>query len=184
MKYARGNWQKYRGEAIDWLRAHASYQADNCLKWPFGGDPNNGRGAAFYEGRQYPAHRLMCIMAHGEPPTPKHQARHSCGNGHMGCVNPKHLSWATNADNQRDRRKHGTHVSSTCGPSGILSLAERDQIIALKGQMTQRAIAAKFNVSIGCVQYWHGIRAKRRDLPVRSRRVNEKPPIRDRQESA
>lgn len=50
----------------------------------------------------------MCQKAHGDPPSPKHDAAHSCGRGHEGCVNPNHLSWKTKKQNQADRITHGT----------------------------------------------------------------------------
>jgi hypothetical protein len=50
------------------------------------------------------AHRAMCRLIHGNPPTPKHQAAHSCGNGRRGCVHPGHLRWATDAENRAERR--------------------------------------------------------------------------------
>ncbi len=53
-------------------------------------------------------HRVMCILAHGEPLTERHEAAHSCGNGSKGCLNPNHLRWATPVDNHKDKVAHGT----------------------------------------------------------------------------
>lgn len=92
-----------KGVAYEWLVRHVSYPGDNCLTWPFARDSRVGRGLLGHESRRYWAHRLMCILAHGEPPTPKHQASHTCGRGHEGCVNPRHLEWKTNSENQYDR---------------------------------------------------------------------------------
>jgi hypothetical protein len=50
----------------------------------------------------------MCILAHGLPPFPKAEAAHGCGKGHLGCFSPKHVRWATPAENAADRVKHGT----------------------------------------------------------------------------
>jgi len=33
-------------------------------------------------------------------------AHHSCGNGHLGCVNPKHLYWGDASQNAKDAAKH------------------------------------------------------------------------------
>lgn len=114
-----------------------------------------------YLGRNYWAHRLMCEMAHGAPPTPKHQAAHNCGKGHYGCVNPKHLEWKTNSQNQLDRAKNGNALRNTHGPGSALSDEDKAAIVALKGQMPQTKIAAKFGVSLGCVQYWLKYRKER-----------------------
>jgi len=48
----------------------------------------------------------MCILAHGEPPFAEAQAAHNCGN--PWCVSPRHLRWATGADNQADKEFHDT----------------------------------------------------------------------------
>jgi hypothetical protein len=44
----------------------------------------------------------------GPSPTPRHEAAHSCGNGHLGCVSPRHLSWKTHKENMADKVQHGT----------------------------------------------------------------------------
>lgn len=59
------------------------------------------------------------------------------------------------------------YVRDRCGmflkrSRGQLTLAQRQELIALKGGMTQIAIAKKFGVSLGCVQYWHKVREQRR----------------------
>ena len=59
-------------------------------------------------GKLIPAHRFMCEQVNGPPPTPKHIAVHSCGKGREGCVNPRHLRWATCAQNEADKLTHGT----------------------------------------------------------------------------
>jgi hypothetical protein len=154
-------YNKGKGQGIAWLKAHVAYQGDDCLPWPLSRDNRVGRGRVGYNGKHLWAHRLMCILAHGEPPTPKHQAAHSCGKGHYGCCNPRHLSWKTNSENQLDRRKNGNMLRNRSGWRGNLSPEQRAEIVALKGKKPQVEIAKQFGVSLGCVQYWHGIREKR-----------------------
>lgn len=90
-----------------WIEAHRDFRGEECLIWPFHrGD--NGRGVFKIEGRGTSVSYVMCSMAHGEPPTPDHEASHSCGKGHEGCVNPRHLRWATRKENENDKRNHGT----------------------------------------------------------------------------
>lgn len=84
------------GEAEAWLVAHAGHVGDECLIWPFWRDKYG-----------YGSSRDMCQMAHGKPPTKNHQAAHSCGNGHKGCVHPGHLRWATRGENQTEMVEHG-----------------------------------------------------------------------------
>lgn len=143
------------GAAVKWLRDHVGYQGDDCLQWPFCREGRVGRGLLGYNGRQWWAHRLMCKFAHGEPPTPKHQAAHSCGKGHYGCVNPRHLSWKTNSENQIDRRKNGSMLRNQHGNRGGLTKEQVDRIHSLRREgVTQVEIGRRLGVSLGCVQYW------------------------------
>lgn len=145
----RGN-----GKTIIWLRANARHEGDNCLTWPFSIDPQNGYGRLGYLGKMYWAHRLMCELAHGVPTTTKHEVAHSCGRGHEGCVNPRHLSWKTRSENQRERRLHGTHGKGD-GPRCRLTPEQASEIRQLRGIKTQAELAAIYGVSwqnIGMIQ--------------------------------
>ena len=116
---------------------------------------------------KYLAHRYMCELVNGPAPTPDHDAAHSCGRGHDGCVHPNHLSWKTTSDNLKERRVHGTHVSNRYGNKGLLTDKQVAEIRALKGRKTQYEIADQFGVSRGCIQYWHGLREQRNPQSVR-----------------
>lgn len=94
-----------KGSSEAFLRAHVAYDSDECLLWPFK-RTKAGYGLAVVSGVQKRASRWMCILAHGEPPSPQHQAAHECGN--PPCVNPRHLRWDTHEGNQADRPRHGT----------------------------------------------------------------------------
>lgn len=83
------------------------YDRDDCLAWPYAKDPN-GYGQVRVGGRTHYVTRLVCEKIHGKPPTGRHQAAHSCGRGHEGCCNPKHLRWATVRENHLDKKAHGT----------------------------------------------------------------------------
>lgn len=83
------------------------HTGEECLIWPFGRN-GDGYGSVQVDGKMVNAHRYLCQIAHGEPPTATHQAAHSCGKGHLGCVAKNHLRWATPAENQADRLIHGT----------------------------------------------------------------------------
>ena len=98
---------KRRFRCLEWIAAHVGYDGDDCLIWPYA----LSRGYAQVPlpgGKVRKGSRIMCILAHGEPPTRKHEAAHTCGRGNIGCINPKHLSWKTRSENQQDRRAHGT----------------------------------------------------------------------------
>jgi len=109
-------WQRHgdalhteRGKPQEWIRSHANYAGDECLKWPFA-TSGTGYGALSWNGQIITANRAMCIEAHGEPPLQGMDSAHSCGNGHLGCVNPNHLRWATRSENIEDAFKHGRRV--------------------------------------------------------------------------
>jgi hypothetical protein len=137
---------KGEGKTIQWIRDHINHQGDCCLIWPFFRNPN-GYGQLGYLGKGHYAHRLMCEMAHGAPAMLEHEAAHSCGNGHMGCANPKHLSWKTPSGNRLDCRTHGTEARHFDGNRGRLTDEQVLQIRTLQGKKTQAEIAFIFGVS-------------------------------------
>jgi hypothetical protein len=96
------------GEPERWLREVAfCYEGDECLIWPFG-RITAGYGNLYFGGEWGYAHRRVCEEVNGPATTPKHEAAHSCGKGHEGCVTKKHLRWATHAENMADMLEHGT----------------------------------------------------------------------------
>jgi hypothetical protein len=86
------------GEGLKLLFSLIGHKGAGCIIWPFSRTPQ-GYGQTFYCGEVMGSHRVMCVLEHGEPPTPEHQAAHSCGNGRGGCINPDHLRWATPKEN-------------------------------------------------------------------------------------
>jgi hypothetical protein len=137
-----------KGSLPRWIRQHSTYEGDGCLQWPFA-KCRNGYGRVNwpdYKGTKMTASRAMCIAAHGDPPSPKHEAAHSCGNGHAGCVNPNHLRWATKKENQHDRIRHGT--TNRGERQGRSKLTEQDvlTIRQLYPSMTQPALAKRYGV--------------------------------------
>lgn len=137
---------KGKGAGIAWVRAHVDYAGNDCLIWPMA-RLHNGYGHMGWNGTNYYPHRLICEFAHGPQPSPEYEAAHSCGRGHDGCCNPRHLSWKTKSGNLRDCRGHGTHVRSVHGISGRLTKEQVEKIRGLRGQATQAVIAAEFGVS-------------------------------------
>jgi hypothetical protein len=84
-----------------------------CVIWPFQ-RKKDGYAKIYINGKQLSTSRVICEKIHGKPPTLQHQAAHSCGNGHLGCVNPDHLSWKTPYDNTQDKYIHGTMYTPRC----------------------------------------------------------------------
>lgn len=58
-------------------------------------------------GRHSPhlVHRLVCAAFHGAPPSPKHHAAHWDGDGLNNRAD--NLRWATSAENEADKARHG-----------------------------------------------------------------------------
>jgi hypothetical protein len=83
----------------------------------------------------------------GPPPTPEHEAAHSCGKGHEGCIAPGHLEWKTPAENTADRLVHGTHSRGERSYWAKLTEADVREILAMKGIIPQRKLAVRFGVT-------------------------------------
>lgn len=90
-----------KNQLLPWIKAHVPYSGADCLIWPFG---RARRGYAMAHGTS--ATRIMCELAHGPAPTPRHHAAHSCHNGIGGCIHPQHLHWATAKKNAAEHREH------------------------------------------------------------------------------
>lgn len=132
---------------VRWLRDHVDHPGRNpCLPWPFGRN-DLGYGIVEYKGRNIIASRLMCIMAHGEPPTPEHEAAHSCGNGHEGCVHPAHLQWATSKQNHEDMIRHGTLLLGAANPAAKISGDQAAEIRSMKGLERQADTGKRYGIS-------------------------------------
>lgn len=135
-----------RGDLPAFLVKALVAETDDCIFWPYTRG-SNGYGIIRIDGRRKVVSRIVCERAHGDPPTLKHQAAHSCGRGHEGCINPRHLRWATRIENEADKLIHGTHRRGQRQHSA--KLTEFDVIDirrrAAAGE-TQRAIASEFGV--------------------------------------
>lgn len=135
-----------RNQCAPWIEAHVDHpHSDECLIWPFQRNPD-GRAMVKYNGYQGPTARVMCELAHGKPPTPEHEAAHSCGKGHLGCVHPKHLRWATTAENHADMIAHGTAIRGEKSYNAKLTERAVKEIRALKDSLSQRKIGALYGV--------------------------------------
>lgn len=123
-----------------------NYDGNDCLIWPYARNPQ-GYAPITIDGKTREISRLLCEEANGPPPTPKHEAAHSCGNGRLGCVTKKHLSWKTRTENQADRLVHGTHSRGERHGSAKITEEQVHEIRSLKGHMTQQKIADRFGIS-------------------------------------
>lgn len=136
---------------IEWIARHASYGGDDCLVWPFSYF-NHGYGLVKHDGKHKLAHRIMCMEAHGQPTEDKPNALHSCGNGHLGCVNPRHLRWGNQSENREDMRGHKTLPMGETNGAARLRTAD---VLSIRQRIaegaTQRAVAKEFGVGVATV---------------------------------
>lgn len=144
------------GTAMRFLRATVlPYQGDDCLSWPF----TSCKGYAQIQLGKKPAYvcRLICEELYGPAPSPAHQAVHSCGNGHLACVTPKHLRWATTVENRADMIIHGTRYRGSRHHMAKLTEAAVREIKALlrEGRLTQKHIGQRFGVSEDIISFIH-----------------------------
>lgn len=135
-----------RGAPRHWLAEHVAHDGADCLIWPFALHPD---GRAHMAGGK-PA-RMMCELAHGPAPSPRHQAAHSCGRGNDACVHPRHLRWASPAENAADKEAHGTMLRGVAHYAAKLTPDQVRTIRRLNGSQTQREIAETLGVHFTCV---------------------------------
>lgn len=126
------------------------HTGDDCLVWPFSRG-SKGYGQLRRDGKVKCVARLVCEDANGPPPLPTHEAAHECGNGHLGCCNPRHLSWKTPVENQKDRVRHGTSNRGEGSGNALLTDLVVRQIRANKERLTKDQLAARYGVSRRCI---------------------------------
>lgn len=128
-----------------------AYDGSDCLQWPFARD-GNGYGRVKREGRMVGVPRLVCEEERGPPPTFEHEAAHSCGKGHEGCVNRHHLSWKTVIENKADMIGHGTRIRGERHRKAKLTEADVLEIRSIRDRLSRREIAEKFGIGIAQVR--------------------------------
>jgi len=88
----------------EFVHEYRHFSGCECLLVP-GAKPGVPAKVSFC-GRQIAASRYMALLTHGAPKSEEEVARHLCGNGHLSCVNPSHLSWGSLGQNLADANRH------------------------------------------------------------------------------
>lgn len=139
-----------KGEPEAFLKTVVLQHAgDECLIWPFAKN-EHGYGRMFAaNGETTLVHRRVCEEVNGDPPSPDYEAAHSCGNGHLACVSPRHVRWATAVENADDMIAHGTRFSKARGTAHGLSKLTEDDVRAIRrdrGKSTIAVVADRYGV--------------------------------------
>lgn len=108
-------------EPMRFLYSMASHQGEDCIRWPFSA-ADWYHSVAIGGGSFGKAHREMCRIAHGEPPSETHEAMHSCDN--KWCVNPRHLSWGTRQENINEAVARGLTLRGEAVPAAKLTVQD------------------------------------------------------------
>jgi hypothetical protein len=129
-----GTLPAFISRALEW-------QSNDCLLWPYG--KRHGYGAISVNGVQTGAHTVVCEVAHGPKPSPRHEVAHACGA--RACINPRHLRWDTSKGNHADTLTHGTRRLGDRVHSAKLTAAD---VIAIRSQLTrsQHDLAREYGV--------------------------------------
>lgn len=136
-----------RGEALAFIDELVRRSpTTECITWPFSKDCNGYPCQVVVRGKRVRVLHWILTLLQGDRPSRGHMARHLCGNGHLGCVNPLHLRWGTAQENADDRVEHGRSLRGQAHWKASLTQSEVIEIKRLiaGGMHSQSEIAALF----------------------------------------
>lgn len=142
-----GGSSTYDGDAHKWLLDNLDYTGDDCLLWPYSRD-SYGYGNIRIDGKPEYVHTVVATIKYGPRPD-KYEVCHECGMGHLGCVNPKHLSYKTRQENCDDSLRHGTRPMGEKHWKSLLT--EADVLEIAKDTRSQSVISFNYDVSKGTI---------------------------------
>lgn len=121
------------------------HDGSDCLFWPYG--KISGSAVLWNGTRMERVARMVCEHENGPAPTEEHEAAHSCGNGHLGCVSRFHLRWKTHAENMAEMIDHGRSQRGEKSTSAKLTRQQVAEIRSRRGTILQREMADEFGVA-------------------------------------
>jgi hypothetical protein len=138
---------KKRPKTLRFLDQALASDTDDCIPWPYA-KSGDGRGQLMVDGKLVLAHRHVCRMVYGDPPSEQFDTAHSCHNGHLGCINPKHVRWATRKENMNDGvrwrdRRGEKHAQAKLTDNDAIAIRSE----YLEGKLTHRDLGKRYGVS-------------------------------------
>lgn len=131
------------GEPFAYLMEKIKTESDDCLLWPYARS-QDGPGFVSVDGKHRCVHQVVCEIVNG-PRGDNQVTRHLCGNGHLGCFNPKHLAWGTQKENLEDRKTHGTLYFA--GTDAAKKLDRNEVLEVYNSKDSVKVISEKYNVT-------------------------------------
>lgn len=125
-------------------------KTDGCWLWT-GGKLHFGYGAYWVNGRNERAHRALWESMNGPIPEGK-ILRHNCDV--PACVNPKHLSLGTYADNMQDKSQRGRCNAASGERHGHARLTNEDVLKirqAIANGVQQKVLAKEYGVHLNTI---------------------------------
>jgi hypothetical protein len=83
-------------------------ETNECIFWPYSTGRHGSAKITIEKKTLYICH-IYCEKVYGPRPSIEYEVAHSCGNGHLSCINKKHLRWATHMENEEDKKIHETY---------------------------------------------------------------------------
>jgi hypothetical protein len=150
-----------------WIDAFlAQPPTTECVIWPFSRDfKGYAKVWSKREKKMQNAHRVIWERRHGVV-FPEPEARHTCGNGYLGCVNPEHIIPGTRQENVEDAIRDGRQLAvrrakATLTPEDVVEICNM-----MRNGARAHQVAARFGVHemhIGDI--WRGDRWPEVDCP-------------------
>lgn len=133
----------------EYFKRRSKVDANGCWVWQ-GSKKRNGYGQMGYHTRSSEcAHRVAYFELVGVLPV-GHIVRHTCDN--PACVNPKHLTSGTPADNIRDMQvRNRANYTNACKGSAVKHLAKLNEAAVLEirqqTKVPQKVLAQMYGVT-------------------------------------
>lgn len=112
------------GSAIEFVRSVVEDPPDGCAIFPYYGGGRRGRPRVWLDGKQINAARAALILATGGDRHGMHAAHEPLVCHNPLCVNPRHLRWATAAENAADKAVDRTLVRGAAHPTAKFTEAD------------------------------------------------------------